>query len=190
MCLMSLSSISVFALSFLMWNIFNFFARMLIVASIFSLIYFFFKLKFLEKLFNFIFIKFTGIQKTPHCRYLHYSQLLIISLLEWSTFTIGLYIMIKSFYSIDINQIIIIVGTFSISWLVGYYTFLSPGGLGVQESVQVYLLTFFFPSPISIVIALASRLWITIGDILIFLLALALTIHDKRLHRSVYGLYP
>ena len=98
--------------------------------------------------------------------------------------------MIKSFYFIDIHQIIIIVGTFSISWLVGYYTFLSPGGLGVQEGVQVYLLNFFFPSPISIVIALASRLWITIGDILVFLLALALTIHDNRLHRSVHGSYP
>jgi len=79
------------------------------------------------------------------------------------------------------------VGTFSISWLVGYYAFLSPGGLGVQEGIQVYLLTFFFPSPISIVIALASRLWMTVGDLLVFLLALALTMHDNRLQRSVHG---
>jgi hypothetical protein len=53
----------------------------------------------------------------------------------------------------------------------------------------VYMLTFFFPLPISIVIALASRLWMTLGDIIVFLLAAALTIHEHRLQRSAHESY-
>ncbi len=190
MCLLSLSSLFVFVLSFLIWNTFTFFIRFLIVVSIFSLIYFLFRIRFLEKAFNLLFERFTGIHNTPYCKSLYYTNIFIASSLEWTIFTVGLYLMIRSFYPIDINQSIIIAGTFSISWLAGYYAFLSPGGLGVQEGIQVYLLTFFFPSPISIVIALASRLWMTVGDVLIFLLALALTMYDNRLQRSVHGSYP
>jgi hypothetical protein len=106
---------------------------------------------------------------------------------SWLVFAIGLHAMINSFYDVSINESFIITGIFSISWLVGYYAFLSPGGLGIQEGVQVYLLTFFFPLPISIVIAFASRLWMTLGDIMIFLLAIALTMHENRLQRSAHG---
>ena len=168
MCLLSLSSLLVFALSFLTWHAFNFSIRLLAVVSVFSLIYILFRIRLLEKIFNLLFTRLTGIHNTIHCESLYYTNIFIASFLEWSMFTTGLYIIVKSFYPIDMQQGIIIVGTFSISWLVGYYAFLSPGGLGVQEGMQVYLLTFFFPSPISIVIALASRLWMTVGDVLIF----------------------
>jgi len=97
--------------------------------------------------------------------------------------------MITSFYTIETNKSLIIVGTFSISWLAGYYAFLVPGGLGIQEGIQVYMLAFFFPLPISIVIALASRLWMTLGDIIVFLLAAALTIQENRLQRSAHESY-
>ena len=190
MCLLSLNSLLVFALSFLVWNTFTFLTRLLIVVSSFSLIYFLFRIRLLEKIFNFLLVRFIGVHNTLHCESLYYTNIFIASSLGWSTFAIGLYFMVKSFYPIDMQQSIIIVGAFSISWLVGYCAFLSPGGLGVQEGIQVYLLTFFFPLPISIVIALASRLWMTLGDGLIFLVALTLTIHDNRLQRSIRGSYP
>jgi hypothetical protein len=190
MCLLSLSSLLVFALSFLVWNIFTFLIRCLIVVSGFSLIYCLFRAHLLEKIFNFFLAHCTGMYHVPHCESLYYTNICIASSLGWATFTVGLYFMVKSFYPINIQQTVVIVGTFSISWLGGYYSFLTPGGLGVQEGLQVYLLTSFFPLPISIVIALASRLWMTVGDVLIFLLALMLTIRDNRLPRSIRGLHP
>lgn len=95
--------------------------------------------------------------------------------------------MVNSFYNVEFIQSIIIVGTFSISWLVGYYALLSPGGLGIQEGVQVYLLQFFFPLPISIVIAFAARLWMTIGDLCVSLLAVILLMHENHSQGSVHG---
>jgi hypothetical protein len=174
----------------LAWNIFTFLIRCLIVVSGFALIYCLFRAHLLEKVFNFFRARRTGIYHVPHCASLYYTNIFIASSLGWATFAVGLYFMVKSFYPINIQQTVVIVGTFSISWLVGYYSFLTPGGLGVQEGLQVYLLTFFFPLPISIVIALASRLWMTVGDVLIFLLALMLTIHDNRLPRSIRGSHP
>jgi glycosyltransferase 2 family protein len=107
--------------------------------------------------------------------------------LIWLIFSVGFHLMINSFYPVYMSQTLIIIGTYSISWLVGYYTFFFPGGLGVQEGIQVYLLTFFFPLPISIVIALASRVWLILGDTIVFLLAVVVTMHENRLQRSAHG---
>jgi hypothetical protein len=64
MCLLSLSSLLVFALSFLVWDTFTFFIRLLLVVSSFSLTYFLFKIRLLEKIFNLLLVHFTGIHNT------------------------------------------------------------------------------------------------------------------------------
>lgn len=189
MCLMNLGSLLVFALSFLAWNIFTFFTRFLLVSLSFLLIYFLFRMHVLERGINVILARFTNTQIMLRYDHLHYAPLIGAISLSWLTFAVGLHIMVTSFYAVDMRQSCIIVGIFSISWLAGYYAFLSPGGLGVQEGVQVYLLTFFLPLPISIVIAFASRLWTLLGDLILFLLAVALTMHENRLQRSTRGLY-
>ena len=140
---MSLNSLLVFALSFLIWDVWKFSIRFIIVILIFSMTYLLFRTHFLEKRFNMLFSRFIGNYSNIHCNKLHYPRIFTASSLEWTAFIIGLYIMIKSFYTININQAIIITGLFSISWLVGYYTFLSPGGLGIQEGVQVYIALIF-----------------------------------------------
>lgn len=187
MCLMHLSGLLIFALTFLAWDVFTFFTRCLLVLLSFSLIYCLFRMHVLERGINVVLARLTNRQITFRCKSLHYAPLICTIALSWFVFTIGLHIMVTSFYAVDLRQSCTIVGIFSISWLSGYYAFLSPGGLGIQEGIQVYLLTFFFPLPISIVIAFALRLWMILGDIMIFLLAGALTIHENRLQRSVYG---
>jgi uncharacterized membrane protein YbhN (UPF0104 family) len=74
----------------------------------------------------------------------------------------------------NIRNCLIMMGIFSISWLLGYYVFIFPSGLGIREGVQVYLLSYFFPPSISIVIALVCRIWMTLGDGIISLIAIAL----------------
>jgi len=85
---------------------------------------------------------------------------------------VGYYFMINSFFSIDIKDCIIIVGIYAISWLIGYYAIIFPGGLGISEGVQVYLLSKFFPLSISIIIALVWRLWVTLSECIISCIAL------------------
>ena len=187
MYLMSVGSLLVFAISFLAWNIFPLSIRYLLVFLSFFLAYMIFSKKILEKCINFLIKNFKSVNIIFLEKFLNYPSLFTALFLNWVIFWIGFYLMINSFYDIALDQSIIIVGTFSISWLVGYYAFLSPGGLGIQEGVQVYLLQFFFPLPISIVIAFAARLWMTIGDLCISLLAVALLIYEHRSQESVHG---
>ena len=189
MSLMHLSSLCIFALSFLVWNVFTLPTRCLLVLISFSLVYLLLRMHWLERGINAVIKRFIDLNTPLKCKELPYIMLMTENALSWITFSIGFHIMLTSFYHIDLNQSFVIVGTFSISWLVGYYTFLSPGGLGIQEGVQVYLLTFFFPLPLSIVIALASRLWLILGDTMVSLLAVALTMYENRLQRVAHGSY-
>lgn len=95
-----------------------------------------------------------------------------ILVLSWIAYGVAYYHFMKSFYpELDIVTGIKFTGIYAISWLVGYVSLLTPGGLGIREGVQVYLLNFFIPLPIAIVISLASRLWLTLSEILVGLLS-------------------
>lgn len=89
-----------------------------------------------------------------------------ILLLSWIAYGVAYYHFMKSFYpDLDIMMGMKFTGIYAISWLIGYVSLLTPGGLGIREGVQVYLLSLFIPLPIAIVISLASRVWLTVSEI-------------------------
>lgn len=56
---------------------------------------------------------------------------------------------------------VVMTAAFAISWVLGFLSFLTPGGLGVREGVLTWLLTPYMPVSIAIVVALISRLiWV------------------------------
>jgi hypothetical protein len=68
-------------------------------------------------------------------------------------------------------------GAYTLSYLVGYLTLISPGGLGIREVTLSQLLTSLnlaTPSQ-AIVITLASRLWLTVLEIAPGIVALLLS---------------
>jgi len=88
-----------------------------------------------------------------------------ILMLSWVAYGVAYYHFVNSFYPIDLISAIKVTGIYTISWLIGYASVLTPGGLGIREGAQAYLLNIFFPLPISIIISLACRAWLTIGEI-------------------------
>lgn len=55
----------------------------------------------------------------------------------------------------------LLAAAFSVSWLVGYLSFLTPAGLGVREAALAFLLRPWLPAPLSLVVAVLARLvWI------------------------------
>jgi hypothetical protein len=57
-------------------------------------------------------------------------------------------------------------GIFAGAWVLGFLSFLAPGGLGVREGILVYLLGFHLPSHVAIVVTLLSRLWVTAAELM------------------------
>jgi glycosyltransferase 2 family protein len=80
------------------------------------------------------------------------------------------------------------VGAFSLSWVLGFLSFLTPGGLGVREGALTLMLQPVFPIFIAAVLSLLSRvLWI-LGEILGLVLSILWERMGGRKRQSLPGL--
>jgi len=106
---------------------------------------------------------------------LKYTQLLLILLFHICTGfaqCIGFFFLLRSMYFISTALILPISGIYMLSYLIGFLSFVAPGGLGVKEGALSVLLTMYIPASLAIMIALVSRLWTLIPEILFLLVSL------------------
>jgi uncharacterized membrane protein YbhN (UPF0104 family) len=67
-----------------------------------------------------------------------------------------------------------IFSAFSIPWVIGFITPGSPAGLGVRDALMILILTNFIGAPTAAFVTLVSRLVVTLGDVIFFLLSFPL----------------
>ena len=91
--------------------------------------------------------------------------LLAFYMFSWVVNGIGFYLLIKSFYATPLSLILPLTGAFAVSWIIGFLSLITPSGLGIREGILTFLLGFYFPLPIAIIISLVSRLWIILGEL-------------------------
>lgn len=113
------------------------------------------------------------------------SQVLLLLIPNWICYGVAYYFLINSLHHIGGVDAAKFTGFYAISWVLGYLCFILPGGIGVREGVQVYLLNLFVPLPVAIMIAVASRLWLTAGEIAVALISLGLMKSVPRLEEAV-----
>ncbi len=58
-----------------------------------------------------------------------------------------------------------LTGVFLLSWLIGYVSFITPSGLGVREAVMVVLLQSYFSTSEAILIAVVSRVFMVLVEV-------------------------
>ena len=121
--------------------------------------------KILTKTINF-FLRL--IKKEPIEINLNFSQICIITgyyCITWFCFGIAFYFLINSVTFITPSKIPIITGSFAIASTIGVIALFAPAGLGVREGILALLLNNFFPISLAIFLSLLSRLWVTIGGL-------------------------
>lgn len=97
--------------------------------------------------------------------------ILFLFILCWFFQGIAFFLLIKSFYpEVNINNLFSLIGIYALSWMLGFIILIAPGGLGVREASILLFLKRLFPVGIASLIALTSRIWITIHEILNFLI--------------------
>jgi glycosyltransferase 2 family protein len=104
----------------------------------------------------------------------HYSALVRPSLCLvafWMGIGIGFWLLIKSFIQIEPSLLPVTTGAFILSWIIGLMFFFLPAGLGARELGLVALLNLCMPTYISAFIAVASRIWWVIGELIWFTIA-------------------
>ncbi len=98
---------------------------------------------------------------------------------SWLLFGLGFLILVKSMTQADLKMYPTLTGAYAFSLNIGFLAIFTPGGIGVREGVLVFLLSSLFPLPVSTLISLISRLWMTVGEVLCFLIAMPLRSSKK-----------
>lgn len=119
---------------------------------------------------------------------------LICSMLDITTFLLmGIVINILAFglYSIAQINILLLTGIFSFAWIAGFLMPGAPAGIGVREVILVSTLTPLYGTSSSMGITVFLRLVSTLGDFLIFIIALVfrrkfLEFHSENQKQDTY----
>ncbi|MFQ6032240.1 MAG: lysylphosphatidylglycerol synthase transmembrane domain-containing protein [Candidatus Zixiibacteriota bacterium] len=94
--------------------------------------------------------------------------------LAWLLSGLAFAIFIKAFTPASLQMYPGLTGAFAFSFNIGFLALFAPGGIGVREGVLVLLLEAYFPAPVAILVSILSRLWISVVELLCFLIALPL----------------
>jgi uncharacterized membrane protein YbhN (UPF0104 family) len=96
-------------------------------------------------------------------RYQDFFTLFSLFALNWTLQGLNILLLLKSFYAVSFNMLLPIIGFHSLSWIIGFLSFITPGGLGIREGIFSYALKYYLPTSISIIIVILARIWGMIG---------------------------
>lgn len=104
-----------------------------------------------------------------------YSQMLKVVLLfigNWLIVGFGFFILTKSIYpAVEWSQLLYCAGIWGVSAIMGILAIFAPSGLGVREGIIVAGLMLIMPQSDAMVISVVSRLWQTIPELLLVVMA-------------------
>lgn len=112
--------------------------------------------------------------------YLDVIKILLLYFIYWIIITFAFFYFVKSFISVDFENIGYLSGAFALSTLAGFLAFFVPAGLGAREGMMIYLLGFTTGNFFAIIISVSSRIWIIIGDFVLFLIVLFSSVFNKK----------
>lgn len=101
----------------------------------------------------------------------------ILGLVAWQLFSwtvqgLHLSTLVLSIWPLSLKNAASIVGIAPAAWLAGYYSFLTPGGLGIREGVMAFLLSAYMPASFAAGVALLAQIAITIVQVVCALIGL------------------
>lgn len=124
------------------------------------------------KLWSRVLAKFLRQEWVPFdVRYSHLVTILAASLLTWVLSGFGFALFVQALTHGTDGHTAQLGTIYAASWLIGLLAIIVPAGVGVREGTMTLLLAVIMPHSTAAVIAIASRLWITLLEV--FLLGMA-----------------
>jgi glycosyltransferase 2 family protein len=108
------------------------------------------------------------------------AKLLGLSFLMWICLGGAFVAMAKSLWPVPASCAATLVGFYAGAWVAGLAAIVAPGGLGVREGVLTRFLSGCLGESGAVAVALASRVWITIAELLFAGAAVMLAWKQKR----------
>ncbi|PIT88963.1 MAG: hypothetical protein COU27_02860, partial [Candidatus Levybacteria bacterium CG10_big_fil_rev_8_21_14_0_10_36_7] len=102
-----------------------------------------------------------------------------INILSWIFFGIGNFIVIHSFYQLDIYLLLSLSSFFVLTWLIGFISFVTPMGLGVREVVMTAGLSPLVGGPIAATAAVFARVLLILAELISLILSYLVSKDNK-----------
>jgi len=97
-------------------------------------------------------------------KYATITRLVLLYALAAFTAGLALTMVMVGLEEFRLTDMIFIIGSSALAWVVGYMSFITPSGLGVREGVLTALLALSYPLPVAIVASLLFRVVCTLGE--------------------------
>ena len=101
-------------------------------------------------------------------------------ILLWICQGFAFFLFVKSFVPVVWWDACVLTGCFAFAWVIGFLSFLTPGGLGIREGLLGLLLANYMPAPQATLVALLCRVWMLSAEIVLANVAFALNGRVKR----------
>lgn len=100
--------------------------------------------------------------------------------LLWVAYGVAFFLFIRTFHPAPAASLLPVIGVYCTGYVVGFLALFSPAGLGVREGFFALLLSPLVPPATASLVALASRLWLTIMELFPVGVALVATARTTR----------
>lgn len=98
-------------------------------------------------------------------RYRDILAVVTVFTLNWALLGLAFFLFTSALYPMESPYLFYLAGSFALACTIGILAVFAPAGLGVREGVLVVALSAIMPHGIAIVVTLASRLWMTVGEL-------------------------
>ena len=109
-----------------------------------------------------------------------WGNVLAVHSLLWICQGLAFFLFVQSFVPVRWTQASVLSACFAFAWLIGFLSFLTPGGLGIREGLLGLLLANYMPAPQATLVALLCRVWMLSAEIVLAGVAFVL---DRSLRR-------
>jgi hypothetical protein len=141
----------------------------------------------LEKMSNWVLLKFRRESFSLPISYYDILWILSICILTWLVGGIGFYLFVESLFPVSPSYILYLTGALAFSTILGLVALFAPSGLGVREGALVYLLSFMMAAPVAVIISVLTRIWMTLIEIGLIGVVYLLGQLDKQNKRKEHG---
>lgn len=94
-------------------------------------------------------------------------SVLVSHSLLWCCQGVAFFLFIRSLVPVQWADAGVLTASYAFAWIVGFLSFLTPGGLGVREGLLGVLLAHYMPTSQATLVALLCRLWMLSAEILL-----------------------
>ncbi len=98
--------------------------------------------------------------------------------LLWICQGLAFFLFVKSLAPVAWTDAGVLTACFAFAWIIGFLSFLTPGGLGIREGLLGLLLANYMPAPQATLVALLCRVWMLSAEIV--LAGIAFTLDKKQ----------